>query len=64
MRISTRAWRKAGFKLTFGEDDTGIGTMYLRRGSGYYIDVGASELIADGASSSGRASRSTRLTED
>ena len=22
--------------------------MYLRRGSGYYIDVGASELIADG----------------
>jgi putative flavoprotein involved in K+ transport len=21
---------------------------YLRRGSGYYIDVGASELVADG----------------
>ena len=40
--------RKAGFLLTFGEDDTGIGPMYLRRGSGYYIDVGASELIADG----------------
>ncbi|MBS0537469.1 MAG: NAD(P)/FAD-dependent oxidoreductase, partial [Proteobacteria bacterium] len=39
---------KAGFKLTFGEDETGIGTMYIRRGSGYYIDVGASELIADG----------------
>lgn len=39
---------KAGFKLTFGEDNTGIGPMYLRRGSGYYIDVGASELIADG----------------
>ena len=40
--------RAAGFQLTFGEDDTGIGPMYLRRGSGYYIDVGASELIADG----------------
>jgi len=40
--------RKAGFKLTFGEDESGIGTMYVRRGSGYYIDVGASELIADG----------------
>jgi putative flavoprotein involved in K+ transport len=39
---------KAGFKLTFGEDETGIGTMYMRRGSGYYIDVGASELIAAG----------------
>ena len=39
---------KAGFKLTFGEDNTGIGPMYVRRGSGYYIDVGASELIADG----------------
>jgi putative flavoprotein involved in K+ transport len=39
---------KAGFKLTFGEDESGIGTMYIRRGSGYYIDVGASELIADG----------------
>lgn len=39
---------KAGFKLNFGEDETGIGPMYLRRGSGYYIEVGASELIADG----------------
>ena len=39
---------KAGFKLTFGEDGTGIGPMYLRRGSGYYIEVGASELVADG----------------
>jgi putative flavoprotein involved in K+ transport len=41
--------RKAGFLLTFGEDETGIGAMYMRRGSGYYIDVGASELIADGS---------------
>ena len=43
------ALEKAGFKLDFGEDETGIVTMYMRRGSGYYIDVGASELIADGA---------------
>ena len=40
--------RKAGFMLTFGEDESGLGTMYMRRGSGYYIDVGASELIANG----------------
>ena len=40
---------KAGFLLTFGEDDTGLGLMYARRGSGYYIDVGASGLIISGA---------------
>jgi putative flavoprotein involved in K+ transport len=39
---------QSGFMLTFGEDDSGLLVMYLRRGSGYYIDVGASELIADG----------------
>lgn len=39
---------QSGFMLTFGEDDSGLLTMYLRRGSGYYIEVGASELIADG----------------
>ena len=39
---------KAGFKLDWGDDDSGLFMKYLRRGSGYYIDVGASELIADG----------------
>jgi putative flavoprotein involved in K+ transport len=39
---------QSGFMVTFGEDDSGLLTMYLRRGSGYYIEVGASELIADG----------------
>ncbi|MGH3620165.1 MAG: NAD(P)/FAD-dependent oxidoreductase, partial [Sciscionella sp.] len=40
---------KAGFELDFGEDDSGLFMKYLRRGSGYYIDVGASELVADGS---------------
>ena len=40
--------RRAGFMLDFGEDGSGLFMKYLRRGSGYYIDVGASELIADG----------------
>jgi len=40
--------RAAGFALDFGDDDSGLFMKYLRRGSGYYIDVGASELIADG----------------
>ena len=39
---------KAGFLLDFGEDGSGLFMKYLRRGSGYYIDVGASDLIADG----------------
>ena len=39
----------AGFMLDFGEDGSGLFMKYLRRGSGYYIDVGASELVADGS---------------
>jgi putative flavoprotein involved in K+ transport len=54
---------KAGFLLTFGEDETGIGTMYMRRGSGYYIEVGASELIANGSIAL-KVGEVARLTED
>lgn len=39
---------KAGFLLDFGDDGSGLFMKYLRRGSGYYIDVGASQLIIDG----------------
>jgi putative flavoprotein involved in K+ transport len=39
---------KAGFLLDWGTDGSGLFVKYLRRGSGYYIDVGASELIASG----------------
>jgi putative flavoprotein involved in K+ transport len=39
---------KAGFMLDWGADDSGLFMKYLRRGSGYYIDVGASQLIIDG----------------
>jgi putative flavoprotein involved in K+ transport len=39
---------KAGFLHDWGDDGSGLTMKYLRRGSGYYIDVGASELIADG----------------
>ena len=38
----------AGFQLDYGDDETGLFMKYLRRGSGYYIDVGASQLIIDG----------------
>ena len=39
---------KAGFLLDFGDDGSGLHMKYMRRGSGYYIDVGASDLIARG----------------
>jgi putative flavoprotein involved in K+ transport len=38
---------EAGFRLDFGDDDSGLFMKYLRRGSGYYIDVGASQLVID-----------------
>ncbi|MEI8303169.1 MAG: NAD(P)/FAD-dependent oxidoreductase [Burkholderiales bacterium] len=37
-----------GFRLTEGEDRTGFQMMYLRRGGGYYFNVGCSDLIAQG----------------
>jgi cation diffusion facilitator CzcD-associated flavoprotein CzcO len=39
--------RRVGFKVDSGPDNTGFHMMYLRRGGGYYINVGCSELIAD-----------------
>ena len=41
--------KQAGFMLDFGDDGSGLFMKYLRRGSGYYIDVGASELVAKGS---------------
>ncbi|MBM3520864.1 MAG: NAD(P)/FAD-dependent oxidoreductase [Alphaproteobacteria bacterium] len=39
---------KAGFRTDYGEDKSGLMMRALRTGSGYYIDVGCSELIASG----------------
>ena len=39
---------KAGFELDWGADGSGLFMKYLRRGSGYYIDVGAADLVANG----------------
>lgn len=40
--------RAVGFLLDFGEDGSGLNLKYMRFASGYYIDVGGSDLIADG----------------
>jgi putative flavoprotein involved in K+ transport len=42
------ALEKAGFRLDWGDDESGLFMKYMRRGSGYYIDVGASQMIIDG----------------
>jgi putative flavoprotein involved in K+ transport len=39
---------KVGFMHDFGDDGSGLHVKYIRRGSGYYIDVGASDLVCDG----------------
>lgn len=39
--------QKAGFETDFEPDGTGFYMRYFRRGGGYYINVGCSELIAD-----------------
>ena len=54
---------KAGFRLDWGDDDSGLTMKYLRRGSGYYIDVGASQLVIDGKIKL-KAGQVERLTED
>ncbi len=55
---------KVGFQLSFGEDGSGIAFKYARRGSGYYIDVGASELVCDGRIKLKSRVEVERLTED
>jgi putative flavoprotein involved in K+ transport len=40
---------RVGFKLDYGEDNTGWQFKYLTRGGGYYFNVGCSDLIIKGA---------------
>lgn len=54
---------QAGFAIDFGEDGTGIGMKYLRAAAGYYIDVGACEMIVDGRIKVRSGHTVDRLTE-
>ena len=36
-----------GFRVDYGEDATGFQMKYLRRGGGYYLNVGCSDLIVE-----------------
>ncbi len=42
------ALEATGFLIDFGPDDTGLLMKAYRTGSGYYVDVGGSQLIIDG----------------
>ncbi len=53
----------AGFVLDWGDDETGLFMKYMRRGAGYYIDIGASQMIIDG-SIKHKYGQVVRLTED
>ncbi|MER2508494.1 NAD(P)/FAD-dependent oxidoreductase [Amaricoccus sp.] len=44
-----QALEDRGFMLDWGSDGSGLFMKYLRRGSGYYIDVGACDLVIDGS---------------
>ena len=50
--------------LDFGDDETGLMMKAYRTGSGYYIDVGASELIIDGEIKVRSGVEIERLTAD
>ncbi|WEX08645.1 NAD(P)/FAD-dependent oxidoreductase [Chelativorans sp. AA-79] len=55
---------KAGFMLDWGADGSGLFMKYLRRGSGYYIDVGACDLVIDGSIKLKSGEGVSHLTED
>ncbi|EFQ27395.1 hypothetical protein CGRA01v4_04473 [Colletotrichum graminicola] len=44
-----RGLQEAGFRLDMGPSHAGFFVKYFQRGGGYYIDVGCSQLIIEGA---------------
>jgi putative flavoprotein involved in K+ transport len=57
------ALEQRGFLLDWGADGSGLFMKYLRRGSGYYIDVGACDLVIDGSIKLQSGSDVSHLTE-
>ena len=53
----------AGFDHDWGDDGSGLFMKYLRRGSGYYIDTGSADLVANGDVALARG-QVDHLTED
>ena len=57
------ALANAGLMLSYGKDGSGFLPRLFARGSGYYIDIGASELIIDGSIKVRSRVEVERLTE-
>jgi cation diffusion facilitator CzcD-associated flavoprotein CzcO len=55
---------RIGFRIDFGEDETGFQMKYLRTGGGYYLDVGCAQLLIDGAIPLIQSGTITTFTED
>lgn len=58
-----RKLEERGFMLDWGADGSGLFMKYLRRGSGYYIDVGACDLVIDGSIKLVSGKQIARLSE-
>jgi putative flavoprotein involved in K+ transport len=58
------ALEAAGFALDWGEDESGLMMKAYRTASGYYIDVGCSQLIIDGRIGLKSGVEIDRLTPD
>ncbi|KAK1217332.1 hypothetical protein PQX77_020013 [Marasmius sp. AFHP31] len=57
------ALNKVGFRTYLGIDDTGFGNLVWSRVGGYYLDVGASQMIIDGKIKLKSDSKLERFTE-
>jgi len=55
---------RAGFKVDYGYEGSGLFLKYLIRGGGYYIDVGCSQLIADGKIKIKQGTEIARIVDD
>jgi len=53
-----------GFRLNFGNDSSGFLMQAWERGGGYYLDVGASQLIVDGKIGLKNDSQISHFTKD
>ena len=55
---------KAGFKVDYGYEGSGLFMKYLISGGGYYIDVGCSQMIVDGKIKIKQGKEIAKIVED
>ncbi|MFD4195734.1 flavin-containing monooxygenase [Amycolatopsis thermoflava] len=55
---------RVGFRTDYGHDETGQQMKYMRRGGGYYLNVGCSDLIVSGEIGLAQWSDADRFTRE